>query len=276
VVLEPVARIAPETPRGTGRVDWRGAALAGLVTTGVVLLLQSPATKAGPVLVVGAVVAAVLGAVLLRAHVARRPNGFLPTRVIGNRNVMMSSLTGMTFLAAYLGMILAVPLLFTEEQGWRPLQIGLAMLPAALVGAVASRVVGETAARLGRYRVAAWLAAGSCAGLLLGAVGHRQPVLLVACFAAVACGFAAGQVALIDGIAELLDDDVQGVGLGVFNLIFFTGGAVGAALVGGIGGATSLPVALACLAVLPLVGALSAALVDRRVGAATRPLQAEA
>jgi MFS family permease len=268
LILEPVARLASNRGLVTGRIDWRGAGLVAMVTTGVVLLLQAPATRPGPVMVVGAAVAAVAAAMLLYRHINRRPEGFLPRRVVANANVMLSAFAGMTLLAAYLGMILALPLIFTADQGWRPLQIGLAMLPAALVGAVASRLIGGTAQRLGRYRVTAWLAAGSAAGLLLGAVMHANPVLLVAGFAGVVAGFAAGQVALIDGIADLVEADVQGVALGVFNLIFFAGGAVGAAVIGGIGGATSLPVALACLAVLPLLGGTGAVVVGRRIRAA--------
>ena len=275
LILEPVARLAPDRALGAGRIDWRGAALVAVVTTGVVLLLQAPATKAGPVMVIGAAGAAVVAAALLYRHVRRRPEGFLPLRVVGNANVMLSSFTGLTLLAAYLGMILALPLIFSGEQGWRPLQIGLAMLPAALVGAVASRVVGGTAARVGRYRVTAWLAAGSAAGLLLGAVMHAEPVLLIVGFAGTVAGFAAGQVALIDGISDLAEPEVQGVAIGVFNLIFFAGGAVGAAVVGGIGGAASLPVALACLAALPLLGVVGAWAIGRRVRAAGA-LQAEA
>lgn len=275
LILEPVARLASARGLGSGRIDWRGAGLVAIFTTGVVLLLQAPATRAGPILVGGALLAAVGAAGLLRAHIHRHPEGFLPLRVVGNANVMISALSGMTLLAAYLGMIVALPLILSAEQGWGPLQIGLAMLPAALVGAVASRVVGGTAERLGRYRVAAWVAAGSAAGLLLGAATHATPALLVLGFAGVVAGFSAGQVALIDGIAALVDAEVQGVALGVFNLIFFTGGAIGSGMIGGIGGATSLPVALACLALLPLLGVVGATAVGRRVRRAAGAVDAE-
>ena len=268
LVLEPVARLASPTGAVEGRIDWRGAALAATLTTGVVLLLQSPATKAGPVLVSAAGLLAAAGILGLVRHVNRHPNGFLPRSVVMNPDVMLSSLAGLTLLAAYLGMILALPLIFTEEQNWRPLHIGLVMLPAALTGAVVSRVVGGTAQRLGRYRVVTALALGSGAGLLLGAATSDQPVLLIVGFAAVVAGFAGGQVALLDGIADLTEESVRGVALGVFNLIFFTGGAIGAAAVGGLGGALSLPLALACLSLLPLGGAVASTIVGRRRAAA--------
>ena len=264
LVLEPVARIAPAHGAAEGSIDWRGAAFVAAFTTGVVLLLQSPSTGAGAPLVAMAAVLAVSGAVALRDHIRRRPEGLVPARVIRNARVMLSCLSGMTLLAAYLGMILAIPLILTSEQQWRPLQIGLAMLPAALMGAVVSRVVGGTAQRLGRYRVVVWLAVGSGTGLVVAGLFHDTPVIMIVGLAAVVAAFAGGQVALIDGIPPLVDDDVQGVALGVFNLVFFTGGAVGSAVIGGLGKVLSLPAALICLAVLPFAGAAAAGLIGRR------------
>jgi MFS family permease len=269
LVLEPVARIAPSHGGAGGSIDWRGGALVAAFTTGVVLLLQSPSTRPGPLLIATAAIMAAGGAVALRDHIRRRPEGLLPARVVGNRNIVLSFLAGMTFLAAYIGMILALPLILTAEQQWRPLQIGLAMLPAALLGAVVSRVVGGTAQRLGRYRVVVWLAAGSAAGLLLAGTMHTVPALMIVGFAAVVAGFAGGQVALVDGIPPLVDEDVQGVALGVFNLVFFTGGAVGSAVVGGLGKVVSLPTALICLGLLPFAGAILASFI--RTGPAGAP-----
>ena len=275
LVLEPVARLAPAEGTAGGRVDWRGAAFVAAFTTGLVLLLQSPATKAGPLLIGGAVLLLVVGAVATRAHVRRRPEGFLPARVVGSRSMVLSSLAGMTLLAAYLGLILAIPQILAAEQGWQPLQIGLVMLPAALTGAIVSRIVGGTAQRIGRYRVVMWLAIASGAGLLLAAAASSSAVLMVVGLAAVVAGFAGGQVALIDGIPALVDEDVQGVALGVFNLVFFTGGAVGSAIVGGVGGAFSRPIGLAVLALLPFAGAVAAVVVGRRVAVASRLADAE-
>lgn len=268
LILEPVARIAPDIGKTKGRIDARGAGLAAAFTTGLVLLIQSPATKPGPGLLTLSVALLIGGAAALWSHVRGRPNGFLPLRVVANRAVVLSSLAGLTLLAGYLGALLAMPQILFNEHGWRPLHIGLAMVPAALVGAVASRVVGGTAQRLGRYRVAAWLGLGSTAGLAVAAISHGTPLVMLIALAPIVAGFAAGQVALIDGIPQLIDEDVQGVALGVFNLVFFTGGAVGSAAIGGLGGAFSLPVALAGVAVLPLLGAAASYFVGRSRAAA--------
>ncbi len=49
------------------------------------------------------------------------------------------------------------------------------MLPAAARGAVASRLAGRAAARLGRHRVITALAAAPIAGLLVAAAGAPVP-----------------------------------------------------------------------------------------------------
>ena len=112
LIVVPVAGMAPATAVVAGRIDWRGAALVTAVTTGVVLLLQSPATQAGPVVVGLAVALTMAGGAGLVGHVRSKPEGFLPLRVVGNRDVMLTCVAGLTLLAAYLGMMLAVPLIF--------------------------------------------------------------------------------------------------------------------------------------------------------------------
>lgn len=254
LLMEPVARLAPTHATHVGRLDVRGALLVGALVTGVVLVLQSPATGAGPVVLVAALTVAFVASVLLVRHTRRAPEGFLPRAVIRSRALLLGSAAGLTLLGSYLAMLFAAPQLLSDGQGWSPLRIGLALLPAALAGAVASRIVSVAADRVGRFRMAAWLGLVSAAGLLLAAAGSAQPLLLVTGFGLCVCGFAGGQVALVDAIPRLVDDSVRGVALGVFNLLFFLGGAVGTAATGGLAGPLTLPGALAVLAILPLAG----------------------
>jgi MFS family permease len=258
LVAEPVARLAPRTGRQSGSLDVRGALLVAATVTGGALLLQSPATGAGGrlALLFGGVLIA--GLVLLAAHVRRRPAGFIPQTIVRNRPLMRSSLTGLTLLAAYIGLLFAVPKLLSIGFGMSPLAIGLAMLPAAAFGAIVSRLVGGRLTPAHRHRVVATLAAGSALGLLIGAVGAGVAPLLVLGLALSAAGFGGGQVALMDGIPDLVPAHQRGAALGIFNLLFFVGGTVGAAATGGLSIVLSLPAALACLAVLPFAGALLA------------------
>jgi len=257
-LMEPVARLAPTEATQVGRLDVRGALLVGLVVTGAVLVLQSPATGAGPVVLVPALAVAASAGVLLARHTRREPEGFLPRAVIGSRALLLGSGAGLTLLGSYLAMLFAAPQLLNDLQGWSPLRIGLALLPAAFAGALAARVASVAADRVGRFRLAAWLGVGSAAGLVLAAAGSAQPVLLITGFGLCVCGFAGGQVSLVDAIPRLVDPAVRGVALGVFNLLFFLGGAIGTATTGGLAGVLTLPGALGVLALLPLAGSAAA------------------
>jgi MFS family permease len=256
LLTEPVARLAPPGVRMPGGMDIRGAVLVAVAVSGGALLLQSPATGAGPAAVLGFGLLLVAGLGLLVGHVARRPDGFLPRAVVTTWPLMAGSLAGMTLLAAYIALLFAVPTLLTAERGWTPLQVGLAMLPAAALGAVASRVVGTVATPTRRHRIVVALALGSAGGLALAAVLPEAPLALVAGLGLSAGGFAGGQVAIIDAVPALVAPEHRGVALGVFNLLFFIGGTIGAAAVGGLSGPLGIPGALGALAVLPVCGAL--------------------
>ncbi|MPZ86468.1 MAG: MFS transporter [Nitriliruptorales bacterium] len=263
LIMEPVARLAPATPAARGRIDVRGAAMVAALTLGVVLVLQSPATGTGAAVLAAASALAAGAGFLLARHVPRHPHGFLPLELAGNRVYGLTCMAGLTLLAAYLGLLLAIPQMLSASQGWPPLLIGLALLPAAMLGAFTSRIIGAHPPGENRYRLVALLAAGSTAGVLLVAAGQPNPVLLMLGMGLAAAGFAGGQVCLVDAVSTLVDPSVRGVALGVFNLVFFTGGAVGTAATGGLATMLGLPVALVAVAALPAAGMFAALTADR-------------
>ena len=276
LLLLPAARLAPREPSDAdASVDVPGLVLVGLVASGVVVALQASATGLGAPVAVATAAAAVVGLVVLvvrhRRHQGRDDAEVFPDpRVVGEPVFLLLAAAAFPLLAAYLGLLFAVPEVLGVERGWSPLAIGLALLPAAAVGATASRVLGERAADVGRLRMVTLLALLSAVGLACGAAGAGAgaPVLLVAGFACVSAAFGAGQAALLDALPLVVPPERVGTAFGVFNLVFFTGGAVGAAWAGGLETVVGLPAALASLAVLPVVGALLAVLARRRVPAA--------
>lgn len=258
LLTEPVARIAPDRERGGGRMDFRGALLVAAAVTGLTLLLQSPATGLGPLAAAGSGGAAVVAGFALVGHLRRRPGGFIPRVVVRNRTVVLGAFGAATLLVSYIGVLLAAPLILAGEQGWRPLQIGLALVPAAVAGAVGSRLTGGLLSS-GRGAMLVVAAPGSAmVGLGIVAVFHAIPALLVLGAAFVIVGFAGGQVAFLDRVSEAVSEEVRGVALGLFHLVFFTGGAVGAAALGGFADRLGLPAAVGALALFPLGGMMLA------------------
>lgn len=247
--------IAPAAPAtGTrGRVDVRGAALTVAAVSGVILLLQAP--TAGAVVAVAGALAAGVAVPLLARHVPRHPDGFLPHAVVGDRRVLLAGLAGATLLAAYIAVLFAVPKLLFANAGLTPIEVGLVLLPAAAVGATLARVTAPRAARAdGHFRYAGWAAVAAVAGVLVAAASGGQPALAALGLAGASTGFSVGQAVLVDAVSGWVAPQVRGVALGVYNLLFFTGSAIGSAAIGGLSGLLALPAALAVLAVLPLAG----------------------
>jgi MFS family permease len=253
LVLVPfLLRAMPRHGSGA-RLDLVGAALVALTATGVVLLVQSPAT--GPVVAAAGGVLALLGAPAVAAWVRRRPDGFLPVSVIRNPVVVRSAVAAGAVPAAWFALLIAVPAVLVA-QGWEPWQVGVALLPSAVSALAAPRLAGPLLNRFGPSRALAFAAAIATLSLGLAAwgAGTGSAVLLVVAVVGVTFAFGQGQPALMEATGDAVSADVRGVALGVATLFFLVGGGLGSAAVAGLGDVLGLPWALVLLAVLPVIG----------------------
>jgi MFS family permease len=243
--------------RGTGaRLDVLGAVLVAGTAAGLVLLVQSPAS--GTVVATAGAVLLGLGVPAVAAQVRRRPEGFLPRRVLHEPVVVRSALAASAVPAAWFALLIAVPAVLAAE-GWTPLQVGLALVPSALTGFLAPRLAGPLLTRLGPVRslLVSGLTASVALGVAaLGAAAGSAPVLVTA-VVLVTLAFGLGQPALMAAVGGAVPADVRGVALGIATLVFLVGGGVGSAVVGGIGEVLGLDRSLLVLAALPLVGSLA-------------------
>ena len=241
---------------GTGaRLDVLGAILVAGTASGLVLLVQSPASGA-VVATVGAVLLG-LGVPAAAAHVRRRPEGFLPHAVVREPVVVRSALAASAVPAAWFALLIAVPAVLAAR-GWSPLSIGLALVPSALTGFLAPRLAGPLLVRLGAAR--SLLVSGGTAAVALvvaagGAALGSAPVLVSAVIL-VTFAFGLGQPALMAAVGDAVPEEVRGVALGIATLVFLVGGGVGSAVVGGFGELFGLDRSLLVLALLPVVGCL--------------------
>ncbi|GAB3018557.1 MFS transporter [Nocardioides flavus (ex Wang et al. 2016)] len=241
---------------GSGaRLDVVGAVVVALTAAGMVLLVQSP--SAG--LLVAAIGAAllVLGVPAVRATVRRRPDGFLPVEVIRNATVVRSAVAASSVPASWFAMLIALPAVLLGE-GWQAWQVGLAMVPSAVVALLVPQVTGPLLNRIGPSRALAVSALVASAALLVATAGAgwSSAAVLVAGIILVTFAFGLGQPALSAVVGDAVHQDVRGVALGVSTLLFLIGGSVGSAVVAGISGPLGMPAALLVLAVLPLLGLL--------------------
>ena len=138
------------TGGGTGaRLDVLGAVLVAATAAGVVLLLQSPTTGR---LVAGAgLLLVVVGGPLVAMWVRRRPDGFLPIEVIGNRTVVRSAVAAAAVPAAWFAQLVGVPVVLVGH-GWEPWQVGALLVPSAAFALLVPRYVGPLHTRFGAAR----------------------------------------------------------------------------------------------------------------------------
>lgn len=253
LLIAPITRLAP-AERQAGSFDVAGAVATSAVVAGLLALLQAPSAGAG-VGIVGAalLIVGVPSAVRLTRA---RPDGFLPRRVITSAELMRAAFAALALLATYFAMLLAAPELLDGAQGWSALQIGVALLPAAIAGAIASRTAGWLGPRLGRFQTATAAALVAFAGVGVTALAPTDVVAIVIGMAGAAVGFGASQAVLVDHVTIIAPAAVRGSALGVFNLITFVGGSVGPALVGGLSGVVGLPAAVVVVAAGPLSAAV--------------------
>lgn len=239
---------------GSGaRLDVVGAVLVALTASGMVLVVQSP--SAGLVVAGLGAGLLVVGVPAVRASVRRRPDGFLPVEVVRNDAVIRSAVAAAAVPASWFAMLIALPAVLLSH-GWEAWQVGLAMLPSAVVALAVPQVTGPLLDRIGPARalaVAGLVASGALLVAALGADLTSAPVLVVAIIF-VTFAFGLGQPALSAAVGDAVHEEVRGVALGVSTLLFLIGGSIGSAVVAGLGGPLGMPVALLVLAVLPLLG----------------------
>lgn len=252
------------TTEGSGaRLDVVGAVLVALTAAGMVLLVQSP--SAGLLVAGIGAVLLMLGVPAVRATVKRRPDGFLPIEVITDATVIRSAIAASAVPAAWFAMLIALPAVLLGE-GWQAWQVGLAMLPSAVVALFVPQVTGPLLTRVGAARALAISGLSASLALLVATAGAywTSATVLVVAIVLVTFAFGLGQPALSAAVGDAVAHHVRGVALGVSTLLFLIGGSIGSAIVAGLGGPFGMPAALLVLALLPLVGLLVLAPTLRR------------
>ena len=242
------------TSEGTGaRFDVLGAVLVAATSGGLILLIQSPSTGL-LVAAVGALLL-VLGVPTVALRVRHRPHGFLPLAVIRNETVVRSAVAAAAGPAAGFALLVAVPAVLVHE-GWAPWEVGLLLLPSAVVALFVPRYAGPLLVRIGGAASLAAAGVVASAALLLAALGVALvlPGALAVTVVLVTVAFGVGQPALSASVGNAVHLDVRGVALGVATLLFLIGGSVGSAVVGGVGDLIGTAGSLAVLAALPLCG----------------------
>jgi EmrB/QacA subfamily drug resistance transporter len=232
-----------DSDRGLGLragADLPGAAL--VVATLLVAVFAIVGTDARPAAVTAGLLAAaaLLGAAFLR-HERRAAAPLVPPRVLRNRALLAANGLQVVMIAGFFGQQFLVALYLQRVLGFRVLEVGLGMLPiAVLIGLVALGVAARLIGRLGARRT---LVAGllpAALGLLLLARVTPDAAYAVAVLPALVLMGVGGGLAL-PAVTTLVmagaGPDDAGLASGLANTAQQVGAAVGLAVVAAAAGA---------------------------------------
>ena len=166
-------------------------------------------------------------------HIRRIDNPFVSPELLQNLRFRQGLISTFLGVSTVFGFFFSVPLLLREVHTVSTAKIGLVIFPGALTAAILGIVGGRLADRWGSVPIVhvgfGLLLLGYLllAGLL--SIGVLPILLLlIICYT----GFAFVQSALAKTISMTLSPEQAGVGMGLYNLTFFTAGAFGTSFVG--------------------------------------------
>lgn len=247
------------------RFDTRGALLVTTTSTATLAFIQCAAGGSGIASLLGLAAIAVGGGACAVRHARANPDGFVPTSVLGLAWMRRLFLAAAMLSAWSLGTTTLGPLLLADaEPGWSPVQIGAALLPAAVISATVALLAPRWPQQ---RRMEPLLAIAAGAGVTSGVVaamigGVGAPVLALASGTS---AFAVSQVTVQGRLPSLVPSDSVGIAIGTLSLAVVLGGAAGTSFAVMLFDAIGDSWATAPLALLPLAGLVAATAGRRRI-----------
>jgi MFS transporter, DHA2 family, metal-tetracycline-proton antiporter len=174
----------------------------------------------------------VFGMLLLINRVRVREDAFIPRVLLGNRNYMLLGMTALGMMMTAMGSMITLPLLLDQVQGIRVGQIGIVLLPSAVVSAILGPIGGKLADRFGST-VPLRMGIGSLfIGVTLlstfGTSGSALTVSILGIFVGAGMGLAGAP--LLNSVSLVLPQRQAGMGVGLIHMLFLLGGSFGVTL----------------------------------------------
>ncbi len=213
-----------DVPGGLSLALAAGLALFG-VTEGQVLGFGSP-------VVWGSLALALASAVFFALRIRRAPKPFVSPGLLRNRAFLATAGVGFFMMFANIGSLVLAPLMLSEVNGLSAAGIGLVLAPGAIAVAVLSPVAGRLSDRFGsRVLVRTGLVVVTASTLFISAfAAGGSPVVVAAGILGQGLGFAAVNSPNANAAAAVLSRAESGVGVGIYQMLFFLGGGFGPAI----------------------------------------------
>ena len=218
--------------RSGGKLDALGGVALGLMVGGA-LLVPSEGARSGwtsPLVLVGAV-AAIIGLIVLSARQLTASSPFIPKELLGNYRYV--GVVGMSFavMAAYLAPVIALPVLLTAFHNLSALEVGLTMLPGAILTSLFGVLAGRLIDRKGT-RLPAWIGSPLMLLAVLGLSTYAgSSVWVVAIFVGIlGAGFGLMNTPLPAAVLRIVRGQMLASALSINSMLFFLGGSLGTAI----------------------------------------------
>ncbi|MDZ7726704.1 MAG: MFS transporter [Dehalococcoidia bacterium] len=218
------------------RFDVPGAFLVGIAITGGLLALNRlpnhPSDVAG---VAGAIVLlpAIALFVFRSRHIAQP---FVDPSILKNSRFLTLCFVGMCIQGAHFAVVVMLPLLLERYHGLGIFAVGTHLLPGAAALGAAGIGAGWLAGRLGARPfliIGTWILFNAALAFTVAGAGWTAGQV-GALYIAIAAGYGMVNAVVISAATGELPPERTGIGVGVFNLLFFLGGAITVAGVGAI------------------------------------------
>jgi HAD superfamily hydrolase (TIGR01509 family) len=232
VVLARSQRGRAATVVSRRRIDWVGAGLVAVAALALTFVLnRGPLLGLTPEVTVPLVAGLVAVLAIVRRAGALQ-DAFVPADVLGHRTFRAVVPLGAVGLSAYIGTIVLVPILGARAYGLDGIALGLLLLPMAIAAAISSPNNARVQAWIGPTATtqAALVLLGT-APVLIGLTAIAAgPAALGVGMAMLGIGFGLLNAPLLSRLTHAITGERQPVAVGIYNLCFFLGGALGASI----------------------------------------------
>ncbi len=166
-------------------------------------------------------------------HMRRSKSPFIDPALFAMRLYRNTIITTFLSIGTVFGMLFMVPIMLRDLNGLSANLIGLTMFPGAISAVIMGMIGGRMSDRRGSKFVVFIGAALLISGFLLLSTLAGHPPLQIA-LSLVLCytGFAFLQSSLPHTVSIILPKEQTGIGMGIYNLLFFISGAFSTAGIG--------------------------------------------
>ncbi len=182
----------------------------------------------------GSFAGAALAAVGFAWRITGAEHPFVSPALFKNRGYVAAVIVGYFSMLVNVSCLVSVPLLVTQVNGLSPAATGLVLTPGAIALAILSPLAGRLSDRIGfKTPIYAGLGIMLLSVLFISTFGAgAAPYLVAVGMVGVGAGFALTNSPNVNAAAAALKEEETGVGLGIFNGLFFLGGGTGPAVLG--------------------------------------------